>query len=212
MPYADSYRADAVNRLASGGSPSGRVDRPSRPAWSAQPTTAAPSVQQPSAPPQPRRARPAAPAAAPRLPPIQSVTTAPPPDADATFAAFLRGLGQQESSAFRNAAMQLSQSASQRDVTLDDLAIALGDRNRNIGLSWENRGFGNSGMETYDRAIARRDYNRDTADAQRAWANAQAQIRQQNADQIADLARRRADAELELLSRNEARRAGGVKV
>lgn len=206
-PYQDNYAQNAAKRAS--GASYGRS--PIRPASAGRP--GAPPATPPAAAPAPAAPKPKPkPPAAPGLPPIRSVTAAPPSNADAQFAAFLRGLGQQEGAAWNNAAMQLSQGRSNTDVRLADLATALTDRNRGIDLGYESRGFGRSGMELKDLAFARRDYERDVGSTNLAWAQQQAQIRAQMADQLAALARQRADAELDLLTRNEARRASGVKV
>lgn len=207
-PYQDTYAANAAARQQ--GSSYGRS--PMKPASNGRP--GAPSAPGGARPPaQPAAPKPPPkPAAGPVLPPIRSVTAAPPPTSDAQFSAFLRGLGQQEGSAWANTAMQLSQGRSNTDVRLSDLASALSDRNRGIDLGYESRGFGRSGMELKDLAFARRDYDRDVASTNLAWAQQQAQIRAQLQDQLAALARQRAEAELELLTRNEARKAAGVKV
>lgn len=199
-PYQDTYRQKAAATLAPS-RPGAQPLGPQMPANTGTPPR--PTGGPAAAPPRP-------PAPAPALPPIQSVTNAPAPNSDPIFAAFIRGLGAQEGSAWRNAALQLSQGASNRDVRLEDLQTALGDRNRNIDLGYESRGFGRSGMEVKDLGFARRDYNRDVGDTQRQWAQSQALIRQQLQDQIAALARQRADAELDLLQRNEARKAAGI--
>ena len=228
-PYRDTYRTQALRSLtqrsgkaasAAGGPPSGPTG-PTRPASAtgSRPAPAAPGPVAPTHPTGPGARLPATPAtpapgpaSPPGLPPIATVTGNVPAGADAQYQAFLRGLGLEEGQVWRRNALTLDQANQNRGVALSDLQIGRDDRLERTGGNYESRGFVRSGERLKDEARIGRDFNRSTADVNRAWAQTQAGVRQSLGEQIAALARQRAEQEMALYGRNELRRAGGVVV
>lgn len=151
---------------------------------------------------------PTAPRPALGLPPARSVTGSVPEGADSQFAAFLRGLGQEESAAWRRASFGLSSAKGERDTRLTDLLLALADARENKAGDYESRGFVRSGELNKDYALMSRDYGRDVGNLESGYAREQSTIQLTLREALDELARRRAEEELALAQRNEARRLG----